>query len=70
MEGLRELHSALKPEGNILLFEHVRPGAGWLGSMVDIMNPVARLLGPDMNRRTAELRVFASLGSTTSSSTW
>lgn len=52
--GLRELHSALKPEGDILMFEHVRSGAGWLGPMMDLMNPVARLFGPDVNRRTAE----------------
>lgn len=54
VKGLKELRRVLKPEGKILMFEHVRPDVGWLGPMMDLMNPVARLFGPDVNRRTAE----------------
>ena len=52
--GLKEVHRVLKPEGRLLMFEHVRPGIAWFGPMMDLMNPLARLFGPDINRRTAD----------------
>jgi len=50
--GLRELHRVLKPEGQILMFEHVRSRIGPLGIMLDLMTPLSRRLGPDLNRDT------------------
>ena len=51
--GFRELRRVLKPGGALLMFEHVRPANLYLGLMMDLMNPVARRLGPEINRRTA-----------------
>ena len=48
VRGLRELRRVVKPDGQILLLEHVRtnrPGPGFLGSLF------ARLLGPEINNR-------------------
>lgn len=48
VRGLRELRRVVKPDGQILLLEHVRldrPGPGLLGSLF------ARLLGPEINNR-------------------
>lgn len=50
--GLRELHRVLKPGGQILMFEHVRSSIGPLGILMDLMTPLFRRLGPDLNRDT------------------
>jgi phosphatidylethanolamine/phosphatidyl-N-methylethanolamine N-methyltransferase len=50
--GLRELHRVLKPGGQILMFEHVRSRIGPLGIMLDLMTPLSRRFGPDLNRDT------------------
>ena len=50
--GLRELHRVLKPGGQILMFEHVRSAIGPLGIIQDLMTPLTRRLGPDLNRDT------------------
>jgi ubiquinone/menaquinone biosynthesis C-methylase UbiE len=54
VKGLREVRRVLKDEGRMLMFEHVRPSNFYLGFMMDLMNPVVRLLGPNINRRTAD----------------
>lgn len=54
VKGLKELHRVLKPDGQLLMFEHVRPGNFLLGAMMDVVTPVARLFGPELNRRTAD----------------
>ena len=48
--GLRELHRVLKPGGRILMFEHVRSAIGPLGIMMDLLTPLSRRFGPDLNR--------------------
>jgi ubiquinone/menaquinone biosynthesis C-methylase UbiE len=53
VQGLREVRRVLKDEGRLLMFEHVRASNPWLGFMMDLMNPVVRRFGPDINRRTA-----------------
>jgi ubiquinone/menaquinone biosynthesis C-methylase UbiE len=53
--GLRELGRVVKPDGRILLLEHVRPEQPLLGLMFDVLTPlVRRLMGPEINRRTEE----------------
>ncbi len=53
--GLRELGRVTKPQGKILLLEHLRPECPWLGRLFDLLNPlVARLFGFNINRRTLE----------------
>lgn len=53
IEGLRELSRVVRPNGRILLLEHVRPGTPWLGRLFDRLNPLARtILGPNINRDT------------------
>jgi ubiquinone/menaquinone biosynthesis C-methylase UbiE len=52
VSGLRELHRVLKPGGQIIMFEHVRSRIGPLGVMLDLMTPLSRRLGPDLNRDT------------------
>jgi ubiquinone/menaquinone biosynthesis C-methylase UbiE len=50
--GLRELHRVLRPGGQLLMFEHVRSEIGLLGIVLDLMTPLSRQLGPDLNRNT------------------
>jgi ubiquinone/menaquinone biosynthesis C-methylase UbiE len=50
--GLRELYRVLKPDGQILMFEHVRSRIGPVGIFLDFMTPISRRLGPDLNRDT------------------
>ncbi len=54
VRGLRELGRVVKPEGRILLLEHVRPG-GLAGQVADVANPVVvRVVGANINRRTLD----------------
>ena len=50
--GLRELRRVLKPGGQILMFEHMRSGVAQFGVLLDLMTPLTRKLGPDLNRDT------------------
>ena len=50
--GLRELHRVLRPGGQILMFEHVRSAIGPLGILMDLMTPIVRRFGPELNRDT------------------
>ncbi|HFE66497.1 MAG TPA: class I SAM-dependent methyltransferase [Chloroflexi bacterium] len=53
--GLKELLRVTKPNGRLLMLEHVRAGNGLVGLMMDVMNPVmVRLSGANINRRTVE----------------
>jgi ubiquinone/menaquinone biosynthesis C-methylase UbiE len=52
--GLKELYRVMKPEGALLMFEHVRSNIFWIGPMMDLMTCVSRKFGPDLNRRTRE----------------
>ncbi|MBI4319619.1 MAG: methyltransferase domain-containing protein [Chloroflexi bacterium] len=54
VNGLQELRRVVKPEGRVLLLEHVRP-IGLAGRIADALNPlVVRLWGANINRCTVE----------------
>ncbi len=54
VRGLGEVRRVLKDDAPLLMFEHVRASNPWLGFMMDVMNPLVRRFGPDINRRTAD----------------
>ena len=54
IRGLTELSRVLVDKGKLLMYEHVRAGNFYLGAMMDIMNPLAAMLGPNINRKTAD----------------
>jgi ubiquinone/menaquinone biosynthesis C-methylase UbiE len=55
VQGLRELGRVVKPDGRILLLEHVRPENPVLGRLFDLLTPITRrLMGPEINRRTVD----------------
>jgi phosphatidylethanolamine/phosphatidyl-N-methylethanolamine N-methyltransferase len=61
IQGLRELKRVTKPEGKIILLEHVRP-PGWRGRIADWIDPlVSSLWGAHVNRRTVENLASAGL---------
>ena len=50
--GLRELCRVLKPDGQLIMIEHVRSAIGPLGIFMDIMTPLTSRVGPSLNRDT------------------
>ena len=53
--GLRELRRVVRPDGRVLLLEHVRPRNAILGRVADVLSlATSRLLGPHLNRRTED----------------
>ena len=53
--GLREVARVTKPDGHVLLLEHVRPRNPLLGWLADRLSPLTRrLFGPEINRRTED----------------
>jgi len=49
---LTEPYRVLKSDGQLLMFEHVRSKIGPFGIFLDLMTPLSRRLGPDLNRDT------------------
>ncbi|WP_227767408.1 class I SAM-dependent methyltransferase [Zhaonella formicivorans] len=55
IKGLREIKRVCKPDGQIILLEHVRSDNPLIGLIMDVLNPiVVSLIGPNINRRTVE----------------
>lgn len=52
VRALRELHRVLRPEGRLLMFEHVRSRNSLLGWILDLMTLWTRRTGTEMNRDT------------------
>lgn len=50
--GLRELRRVLKPDGQLIMIEHVRSAIGPLGVLMDLMTPLTSRIGPSLNRDT------------------
>jgi ubiquinone/menaquinone biosynthesis C-methylase UbiE len=62
VQGLREAARVLRPGGQVLLYEHVRPSNPVLGKVADLLSPLTRrLTGPALNRRTEDNIVAAGL---------
>ncbi|MDN5362107.1 MAG: hypothetical protein PWP70_1154 [Moorella sp. (in: firmicutes)] len=53
VQGLREVNRVCRPEGKIVLLEHVRSENRLLGPLMDTLNPlVLYFIGSNINRRT------------------
>ncbi|MBI2963419.1 MAG: class I SAM-dependent methyltransferase [Deltaproteobacteria bacterium] len=50
--GLVELRRCLRRGGRLLMFEHVRSRVGPIAVLQDVMTPLSRRFGPEMNRDT------------------
>lgn len=54
IEGLRALLRVLKPGGELLMFEHTGSRFFPFSLMLNIMSPLTRMVGPEMNRPTQD----------------
>jgi len=54
IEGLKALHRVLKPGGELHMFEHTGSRYFPFRLMMNIMTPLSRRFGPEMNRTTVE----------------
>jgi ubiquinone/menaquinone biosynthesis C-methylase UbiE len=62
IQGLRELGRVVRPNGQILLLEHVRVDHYVIGTLMDLIAPlIVRLYGASINRRTVENVTAAGL---------
>ena len=52
VDGLRMLRRVLKPDGQLFMFEHTRSRYFPFSLMLNLMTPVSRRYGPEMNRDT------------------
>lgn len=53
--GLKELRRICKPDGRLILLEHMRPENPVLGFLFDLLNPlVVRMMGANINRLTID----------------
>lgn len=52
IQGLHEIYRVLKPDGQLLMFEHVRSKIGPFAWHLDFMTFLTRKFGPDLNRDT------------------
>lgn len=62
IRGLKEIRRVVKPNGQIIMLEHMRSENEVVGKVLDFFNPVTlKLFGENINRRTMENIVQAGL---------
>jgi len=54
VEGLKAIRKVLKPGGELFMFEHTGSRFFPFNLMMNIMTPLSRKFGPEMNRRTSD----------------
>jgi len=54
IRGLREVGRVCKPGGSVHLLEHVISARPVLARLMNLANPLARLIGDNINRRTVD----------------
>jgi len=55
IKGLKEIRRVCKPNGKIIMIEHVRSENKIIGTIMDLINPIiVNLYGANINRRTVE----------------
>ncbi len=52
IKGLRELRRVLKPDGQLIMIEHVRSAIGPVGILMDFMTALTSRIGPSLSRDT------------------
>ncbi|SRR5690625_1270587 len=55
VKGFQEIRRVVKPDGKIVMLEHMRSENGFAGKMLDLINPLTvRIVGANVNRKTIE----------------
>ncbi|HJN50790.1 MAG: class I SAM-dependent methyltransferase [Pseudomonadales bacterium] len=54
IEGLKSLRRVMKPDGELHMFEHTGSRCFPFNLMMEVMTPLTRKLGPEMNRKTVD----------------
>ncbi|CQR47319.1 Demethylmenaquinone methyltransferase [Paraliobacillus sp. PM-2] len=55
VKGLREMRRVCKPDGKIILLEHMRSDNEIVGKLMDVLNPITvKMWGANINRRTMD----------------
>lgn len=54
IRGLEELYRVLKKGEKAYFLEHMRSENEFVGKILDLLNPIFRAFGPEINRRTLE----------------
>jgi len=55
VKGFQEIRRVVKPEGKIVMLEHMRSNNIVVGKMLDLINPLTvRIVGANVNRKTIE----------------
>jgi ubiquinone/menaquinone biosynthesis C-methylase UbiE len=53
--GFKEMKRVIRPDGRLLMMEHMRPGKPIMGFFFDLLNPVVvRITGANINRETMQ----------------
>jgi ubiquinone/menaquinone biosynthesis C-methylase UbiE len=60
--GLKEIRRVVKPEGKVVLLEHVLSANRVIAWLMNLVNPmVVRLMGPNINRQTVDNVAYSGL---------
>lgn len=54
IKGLKEAYRVLKPDGRVFFLEHMLPKNRLIQPIFHLLNPIARMMGSEINRRTDE----------------